>query len=171
MEDLITHFKEYATGYTIGAVCLAPLIYVTRKYSIPLILYLIEFTIYACSIHVVTWCLVGLTRWFKENSSMRALAPDGRPLDAPDWGTPLLEFWDKEAYNPSWIWIAEVVCMIIALALMWRYRPMRIQRKPQRATQEFGKSTARSGPSGRPPQRGASGRPTPPRSRRGRQGR
>lgn len=168
MEDLIAHFKEFAAGYTIGAVCLAPLIYVTRKYSVPLILYIVELAIYACSIHVVTWCLVVLTRWFREQSSMRALAPDGRPLDAPDWSTPLLEFWKTEAYNPSWIWIVELVCLGIALVLMWRYRPMRIQRKPQRATQEFGKSTARSAPTGRPPLRSAGGRPGAPRGRRGR---
>lgn len=167
MEDLLAHVQENAVGYGIGALCLAPLIYVTRKYSVPFILYIVEFSIYACAVHISTWCLVNLTRWFKEQSSMRALREDGKPLDAPDWATPLLEFWKKEEYIPQWIWMAEVGCLVLVLALMWRYRPMRIQHKPKRATQEFGKSTARSGP-GKVPQRGSGGNPGRKRGGRGR---
>ena len=100
--------------------------------------------LYALIMHVVMWLLVAVTRWFKESSSMRALDKDGIPEDAPEWGTPLVEFWDTTAYDPNWVWKAELVCLVLVLAAMWRYRPMKIQRKPQRGTQEYGKSSARS---------------------------
>lgn len=148
MEQVMAHFQENAAGYGIGVVCAAPIIFVTRKYSVPLILYLIEFIIYAVGMHIVTWLLVVVTRWFKEQSSMRALREDGRPEDAPEWATPLLEFWKREDYNPNWIWIVEAVALVIILGLMWRYRPMKIQRKAKRATQEFGKPGARPGSPG-----------------------
>ena len=69
--------QENAVLYGAIAVCTAPLIYLTRKYSVPAILYLVEFVIYACVMHVVMWLLVKVTRWFKEQSSMKALNEDG----------------------------------------------------------------------------------------------
>ena len=145
MEELIAHFQANSMGYGIGAACAAPIVFVTRKYSVPLILYILEFCIYATTMHVVFWLLVVVTKWFKEQSSMRALREDGKPEDAPEWATPLIEFWKRELYNPDWIWIVEVVLLVVILGLMYRYRPMKIQRKAKRATQEFGKSSARAG--------------------------
>jgi hypothetical protein len=167
MEQVWTHLQENAVGYGIGGVCLIPVIFVTRKYSVPFILYILEFTIYACALHVATWCLVTVTRWFKEQSSMRALREDGRPEDAPDWGTPLLEFWNREEYRPEWIWKVEVALLVVILILMWRYRPMKIQRKAKRATQEFGKSNARSNQTGAASRGKSGGRPGAGGMRRG----
>ena len=166
MEELLAHFQSNAIGYGIGGVCLVPIIFVTRKYSVPFILYIVEFCIYATAMHIAMWCLVGLTRWFKEQSSMQALREDGRPADAPEWGTPLLEFWKREDYDPNWVWIVELVLLGIIVALMWRLRPMKIQRKPKRQTQEFGKTNARSGKSGAPTH-GHGGKPGFSRNRRG----
>lgn len=169
MDELLAHFQDNALGYGIGALCLAPVIFITRKYSVPFILYIVEFAIYASILHVVTNVVVRVAKWFKESSSMRALRDDGRPEDAPDWATPLLEFWKTEDYNPEWLWKAEIVALVIILGLMWRYRPMAVQRKPKRATQEFGKSTARSGETGRPTRGpGGRGKPGGPRGRGGR---
>ena len=167
MDALIANMQENAMLYGAIAVCLAPIIYVTRKYSVPVILYCVEFAIYALIMHVVVWVIVAVTRWFKESSSMRALDKDGIPEDAPEWGTPLVEFWDTEAYDPNWVWKAELVCLVLVLIVMWRYRPMKVQRKPQRGTQEFGKSSARSKPNSfKAADRGKGGKPT--RGRRGR---
>jgi len=168
MEELIAHFQENAMGYGIGGVCLVPIIFVTRKYSVPLILYIVEFAIYASVLHVTAGLLVRVTAWFKESSSMRALAEDGRPQDAPDWTTPLIEFWKTEEYKPEWVWKIEVALLAVILVLMWRYRPMKIQRKPQRQTQEFGKSNARSSQTGAASTRGRAAKPGIPKNRRGR---
>jgi hypothetical protein len=139
MEILMANLQENAVLYGAIAVCAAPLIFLTRKYSVPAILYLVEFVIYACAMHVIMWVLVKVTRWFKEQSSMKALNEDGIPEDAPEWGTPLLEFWDTAAYDPNVIWKIEIGCLVLVLILMWRYRPMKIQRKSGRQTQEYAK--------------------------------
>ena len=137
MDVLLAHVQENAVLYGVGVAFALPLVYLTRKYSVPAILYTVEYTIYACIMHLVVWMLVGATRWFKESSSMRALREDGKPIDTPEWGTPLLNFWDTDAYDPVVIWKVEVACLVVILLLMWRYRPMKIQRKPQRQTQDY----------------------------------
>ncbi len=165
MEALIANVQENAVIYGVIAICLTPLIYLTRKYSVPPILYAVEFSIYATGMHVAIHVLVGVTRWFKESSSMKALAEDGKPLDAPTWSTPLVDFWDRAAYDPIWVWKFEVVLLVIILMLMWRYRPMQVQRKSKRKTQEYGKSSARGkagGYSGGAGHGGYSGRPGAP---------
>lgn len=168
MEELMAHFQENAIGYGIGGVCLIPVIFVTRKYSVPFILYIVEFCIYATAMHIFFWLLVGMTRWFKEQSSMQALREDGKPLDTPEWGTPLLEFWKREEYDPNWVWMVEAAFLVVILFIMWRFRPMKIQRKAKRQTQEFGKSNARSGKSGGTPAHGRGGKPGISKGRRGR---
>ncbi len=167
MEELMVHLQENVLGYGIGGVCLVPIIFITRKYSVPFILYIVEFSIYAVAIHLATGVLVRVTAWFKESSSMKALAEDGRPLDAPDWTTPLIEFWKREEYNPAWVWKVEIALLVVVLMLMWRYRPMKIQRKAKRQTQEFGKANARSGKTA-PSGLNRGGKPGSPKGRRGR---
>ena len=129
MEAVVEHLREYAFLYAIGVIGVLPLLFLARKWSVPFILYTVELTIYLGLMHVGMYVLVGVTRWFKESSSMRALQEDGRPVGVPEWGTPLLEFWDKAQYDPEWIIWAEVVFGVITLLLMWRYRPMKVQRK------------------------------------------
>ena len=118
MEIVFAHLKENAVLYGAGVICALPLIYVTRKYSVPAILYLVEFAVYSSVMHVAVNVLVRVTRWFKESSSMRALRDDGKPLDTPEWATPLLEFWKRELYDPYWIWKAEIVALVIILIIM-----------------------------------------------------
>jgi len=137
MEAAIAHLQDNAIIYGVGAVFALPLIYLTRKYSVPAVLYALEFAIYAVAIHIATHLLVRVTRWFKESSSMQALREDGKPMDTPEWGTPLMEFWLTEEYDPNWLWKVEVVFLVIALILMWRYRPMKVQRRSGRKTQAF----------------------------------
>lgn len=137
MEALIAHLQENAVLYAAGGICLLPVIYLTRKFSVPAILYLVEFSIYSGLLHVATNVLVRVTRWFKESSSMRALREDGKPIDTPEWSTPLIEFWKTEEYDPNWVWKMEVAFLVVILIIMWRYRPMKIQRKGGRKTQEY----------------------------------
>ena len=146
MDALIVHLQENAILYGAIVVCGTPLIYVTRKFSVPTILYALEYSIYAAGMHLAMWCLVSVTRWFKESSSMRALDDAGRPEDAPEWGTPLINFWERTEYDPEWIWKVEVALLVVILLLMWRYRPMKIQRKSKRKTQEYsGKGKGKPG--------------------------
>ncbi len=134
MDVVIEHLKEYYILYAIVVVCLLPLLYLTRRYSLPAIFYTVEITIYLCLMHLVVWLVVNLARWFRENSSMKALAEDGRPMDAPTWQTPLLEFWKRDAYDPSWVVWLEVVAVALIVFAVWRYRPMRVKRTRKRRT-------------------------------------
>ncbi|MBI2425464.1 MAG: hypothetical protein HYV27_21740 [Candidatus Hydrogenedentes bacterium] len=137
MDVLLEHLRTNAAMYATGVVLALPLIYLTRKYSVPAILYAVEAIIYFALMHCVMFGIVAGFRWFKENSSMRALREDGKPADAPDWGTPFFEFWNAELYRPHWVLYVEIVFAVLILVLMYRYRPMKIQRKSRRKTQEF----------------------------------
>jgi hypothetical protein len=126
---VIAHLQEHAVLYIVLLVFVVPLLYFTRKYSLPIIFYTLETVIYLCSMHIATWLLVSLVRWFAENSSMKALREDGKPVDAPTWGTPFLNFWDRAAYDPKWLIYLEIALALIIMFLVWRYRPLRIKYK------------------------------------------
>jgi len=150
MDVVLEHLKEYYVAYVVVVICALPVLFFTRKWSVPIILYAIEVAIYLGLMHLAFFLLVRLTRWFKENSSMRALREDGRPVDAPEWGTPLLEFWKREAYDPSWIIWVEVAVAVLIVFLVWRYRPMRVQRKRKRPGAAPGKGKKSYAAYGRP---------------------
>ncbi len=157
MEIVLEHLREYYVLYIITLICLLPVIYVTRKYSVPAVLYTVELSIYLGLMHSAMCGLVAITRWFRESTSMDVLDASGRPIDRPDWSTPWLEFWNLEAYNPSWVVWIEVVLAFIILLLMIRYRPMAIQRakkkrnfKNEGGAPAYGKPGYRGAPGAKP---------------------
>ena len=129
MEAVLEHLKEYVVGYTIAGVCLIPLLFFTRKWSLPLILFTVETVIYLCIVHIVMHYVVAMAAWFKEQSSMKALQEDGKPSDAPTWGTPLTEFWDKVQYDPEFLIWVELGLAIVIVCMVIRYRPLKVQKK------------------------------------------
>ncbi len=112
MELVLEHLKEHAVLYGLGAACILPLIFVTKRWSVPFILYTVEIAVYFTMMHVLIWTLVRLAVWFKDKSSMRALREDGVTEGTPDW---LMWF--------------ELVLAAIIVGLVMRYRPMKTQRK------------------------------------------
>ncbi len=139
MEPIIAHFQANQSTYIILGVCSLPLIFFTRKYSVPVILYLVEYAIYLFCAHSIFYAVLNLAKWFKTNSSMKALRKDGTPIDAPEWTMPYFEFWKRELYNPNWIWMTEAVLAVLILGAMWRYRPMKVQAKRIRRFSDSGK--------------------------------
>jgi hypothetical protein len=155
MEVIVEHLKENATLYVIGLVVLAPAIFFTRKWSIPVILYTVEMALYGAIMHVVVWCMVVCGKWFKENTSMRALREDGTSAATEDWGTPLVEFWETEGYRPPLIMWVEVGLLVAIVFLVWKYRPPKLKRKPGRASaQKSQPGSMVKKPAKYPPQRG-----------------
>ena len=126
------HVQANLTAYVIGCVLALPLIYFTRKWSVPGILYAIEISIYLTIMHIVIHLVVGLAAWFKTNSSIRALNKEGVPVDAVFWTTPMVRFWDKTIYDPQWIAYMELSFILIIVILVLRYRPMRTQKPKPR---------------------------------------
>ena len=139
METFLTHFQTHTKEYIVIGVCMIPIIAVTRKYSVPAILYTIEYAIYLLMMHTVVYCVLNVARWFKTQSSMKALRADGTPADAPDWTIPYVEFWKTHEYKPEWVWKMEIVVAILIFAAMVRYRPMKVQSKRLRRYNDTGK--------------------------------
>lgn len=132
MDAVIEHLKEQYIIYLVGLACAVPVVFFTRKRSVPILLYALECTIYSAIMHILFFVLVKVTRWFKENSSMKALQEDGRPIDAPTWGTPLTDFWKRDLYDPTWVFYAEIVAVVIIIILVIRFRPMKVHRPGRR---------------------------------------
>ncbi len=120
---IYSHFEANWQIYAIVLVFMIPIIFFTRKWSLPLIFYTIETTIYLVIMHIVVHLFVILVVWFKVNTSMRALREDGNHVDAPDWATPLYDFWNLEAYIPQWIAYVEIAFAVIIILLVFWYRP------------------------------------------------
>lgn len=139
MDTVVAHFRDNAQAYIIIGLCALPILIVTRKYSLPLIMYIVEYIIYLSITHSMIYAVLNLARWFKENSSMRALRADGKPVDAPTWKMPYIEFWKTVEYDPNWIWKVEIIVAILIFGAMWRYRPMKVQAKRVRRYSDTGK--------------------------------
>lgn len=139
MDLVLGHLQQYTREYVILGVCTLPILFVTRKYSVPVILYFVEYCIYLFCVHALLYAVLNLARWFKENSSMRALRSDGKPVDAPTWKMPFMEFWDTHAYDPQWMWKIEILIAVFIFIGMWKYRPMKVQSKRVRRFNDTGK--------------------------------
>ncbi len=126
------HIEANLKFYLLGVLFAIPFIYFTRKWTVPLILYTIEICIYFAFMHIFIHALVGITAWFKTNSSIRALQKDGLPPDAVFWTTPMVKFWDKAAYDPLWVIYVEYAFMAVIIVLVLKFRPMHTQKPKPR---------------------------------------
>ena len=125
MDTIVQHVQEYWIGYTAGAICVVPLLYFTRRYSVPVIQWVVELAIYATIMHVVLHGAIRLGAWFKFESQMKMLVEEKERVA---WQTPLMRFWERESYNPWWIIYCELAFIVCIFVLMIRYRPMKTQK-------------------------------------------
>jgi hypothetical protein len=139
MDAVMEHLQMWYPAYIVGGILLLPVIFFTRHYSLPAILFAIEMVIYMFIAHVVIWCIVNVATWFKNNSSMKALDKEGVPEGAVDWTTPLLEFWKIEEYNPGWIVYMEGVFAVLIVIAVLRYRPLKVHNPHKRRYDDGGK--------------------------------
>jgi len=156
MDTIAQHFQDNALYYLIGLVVAAPIVFFTRKYSLPLLQFLLESAIYSGLMHVIVGTIVRVAAWFKNNSSMEVDVL-GNPAGAVEWTTPYIEFWDRSAYNPEWVIYMEGVFVLLILAAVFRLRPMRVHNPHQRKYDDAGKKLE-GGARGRGG-KGAKGRP------------
>ncbi len=117
---------ENWVAYVAIAVCVLPLLYLARKWVAPILLYALEFVAYVVSMHGVIWCLLRAAGWFKANTAMNAL--DLERVN-PGWNSPWWGFWERERYNPQWVFYAEVVSLFLIAYLMYQFRPMSVQQR------------------------------------------
>ena len=50
----------------------------------------------------------------------------------PHWTTPFRYFYDRTLYNPRWLFYVEIGLVAVIVVLMWKWRPLRPQKKSQR---------------------------------------
>ena len=126
MEDLAKYFTQYYIYYIIAAVLILPPLVIFRRYSAPIIQFLIELLLVSSGAHIVFHVAVGLISSFTNASSME-LAFAKEVKNKVDWQTPLVAIWDRTLYNPPALFYAEWVILAVLLALMWKFRAIRIK--------------------------------------------
>lgn len=155
MDAVLVHLQERWPIYAVVAVLLAPVIYFTRRFTVPLILWTIEVCIYLTMLHLFTFGLVKATVWFKYNTQM-AWKEETKVMEP--WTVPLTEFWRRDLYIPQWIFWFELVFLFVVIGLILKYRPMRVQSPlPKRQPVRKGVGSVRgSGPGKGPGMKGSS---------------
>lgn len=123
---ILPHLKEYAVFYIVGIPILLVIIVLTRRYSVPLIVFLFEFIVAACIMHALVHVNVLIFAWFKNSSSMQMVRD---PEDDVYWTTPMLHFWEWDIYSPQWVIWVEAVFLMAILLLIYRFRPLKPQYK------------------------------------------
>ena len=145
MEIVLEHLQSYWMYYAIGAAVLLPPLIYFRRWSLPLIQYAVEYVIYLGLIHVGLATIVLVTGWFVDQSTMkRARGLVGENYN-PGWRIPLLEFWNRELYNPVWLFYAEIVVAVFVFVLMVRLRGIGVQRKKRKKVPPSKKVAAAGG--------------------------
>ena len=148
MTDFFTHLTNQWPMYAVGAVFLIPLIYFTRKFSVPLILWIIEVCLYITALHLFIFGLLKATVWFKGSTQM-AWKEEEKVVTT--WTVPLDRFWDRQLYDPSWVFWFEMVVLVGMIAVILRYRPIKSQSPlPKQSATRKGVGVSR-GPGGKGP--------------------
>lgn len=145
MNAVMEHLQQHLIPYIVLAVGLTIFVFATRRYSVPIIQYVLEVLVYCAGMHILVWAVASGAAAFKRASSFKALAADREA--AATWTTPILRFWELDKYDPLWLSKLEMVLVAVIIFLVWRLRPMKIQ-KSTRATAPLAKRLA-TGPGAR----------------------
>lgn len=125
MELALAHLQEHAAQYGVVAAIGIPFLYLTRRWTWGPIQWVIELVIYFGIFHTVLHYIVQLTDWFQFESQMKMLVDQKVRMG---YTTPLEAPWAMEAYNPKWLFYFECVAVVLIIAAMVRYRPMKTQK-------------------------------------------
>lgn len=132
LDVIIAHFQSNAMAYLAGIIVFGPLIFFTRRWSLPVIMWIIEILIYSVIMHIVIHYFVKIVVWFQSSTQMERAFDREKLVET--WGTPLLDFWDRSKYDPTWIFYTEAVFVFLFCVLVFRMRPYKVQKiKPKAA--------------------------------------
>lgn len=127
IQDLV---QNNLTLIVLIAVAALPFCYIYREYTYPFFFHVAEGIVYASVFHLVLSGLVRLAAWFKEASSFdRAQVP---------WTTPLFSPWDRDAYDPTWLFWVTIVTWVAIAYIIIVIRPVGTKNKYRR-TPDTGK--------------------------------
>lgn len=128
MQPIIQHVQEHLALYVGGVVLVLPLLYLFRKQTAPVLYHTAEYLIYCTVFHFVVGGLFRVGSWFRLETSFRN--HDGSiAADYVAFTNPLnFNFWQKELYNPEWLFYFEIAAAAGFLYLVIVVRPMRFKR-------------------------------------------
>ena len=125
MDIAIAHFQAHMAQYLVVVAIVLPLLFFTRRWTWPPLQWILELTVYSSVIHALLYGIVKLTDWFQFESQMKMLVDEKVRMG---YTTPLYAPWSRELYNPAWLFYFEIVLLVLIIAAMFRYRPMKTQK-------------------------------------------
>lgn len=124
MTLLLEHLQQNMFLYICILAVLTPVVFFTRRWSVPFLLFSVEYLIYCVLFHLLLHVLVALASWFQFESQVAAPKDKIRMT----WTTPLDLFWQRDLYDPTSLFYFEIVAALVIMGLVIKFRPMAIQR-------------------------------------------
>lgn len=119
------HLEAYWFFYAAGLAVAIVVIAVTRKYSVPILAWVAEYVVYCGLFHAFLGGVVRFFAWFRDNTQMEWRE---EYKEVTTWQTPWTAFWNRQLYEPQWLFWVEVGFAVLILAAMIRYKPMKVQK-------------------------------------------
>jgi len=146
LDTIIQHIEDNLAMYVIAVALIAPLLYLFRKQTVPVMYHSVEYAIYCGVFHFLFGGLLRVGSWFRSETSFRnmdgSLADDFKPFTTPlNW-----HFWEKELYQPQAMFYVEVVAALIILYVVVFIRPTRYKRNIYKGRSEAPKKVNQESP-------------------------
>lgn len=127
MDAILTHIQDNMVAYIVGAAFILPVLVAFRKYTGPVIFRIIEGCTYFTAVHFGIGLFTRFAWYFKSSSQMQN---NVAKVMVEPFTTPLnFNFYQKELYNPQWIFWVEVVAIFGILYIITVLRPVSISQK------------------------------------------
>jgi len=127
MDAVIAHVSAHWIPYVVALVVLAPVLFVTRRWSVSIIQWTVELIIYFVVFHAAVHYVVAMLSWLKSEMGM----DEAERVD-PGWTTPLIEAWDRAQYHPVGVFYFECTMLVVFALLMARVRRFKVQKPKPR---------------------------------------
>lgn len=144
MDQVVQNIQENTVAYVVIAVCLLPVLYLTRRWTGPVLMGIGEIIVYSAVFHLIVAGLVRFFAWFREASSFQNVDTSGAVTQAT-LTTPLTQFWDRALYKPSFLFWVEVAGFVAILYVVIWIRPTQFASKNKYKGKEESGSGAKGG--------------------------
>ncbi len=144
MNTVIQHVEQNLAIYVVAVALVAPLVYLFRKQTVPVIYHSMEYAIYCGVFHYFLGGLLRVASWYRSETAFRntdgSLAKEFTPFTTPlNW-----QFWEKELYHPQAIFYVEAVAAVLILYVVIFIRPTRFKRNVYAPRTETPKKTKKN---------------------------
>ena len=128
MDAIIQHLQEHMAIYVVAVVVVLPLLYAFRYWTFPVIFHAVEGVFYFACVHMVIAGLVRFFQYFKSQTEMENALGPGEAQAA--FTTPVnFNFWQKDLYNPEWLFFLEIAAILGIAYVVLKLRPVNYKRK------------------------------------------